>query len=87
MIHACIIHFLRILTCLKLFCENDFCHNNVVHINYISALEVSAKKNPQKLLRNMDDYIESKKSSVNLDNMDIGQASFLSVCDSDAGQY
>ncbi|XP_033757495.1 uncharacterized protein LOC117339891 [Pecten maximus] len=55
--------------------------------NVIKALESNAKKNPQRLIKNMEEYIERKKSSVNLDNMDVGGENFLSVCDTEAGQY
>ncbi|XP_069140140.1 uncharacterized protein [Argopecten irradians] len=55
--------------------------------NVIKALECNAKKNPQRLIKNMEEYIERKKSSVNLENMDVGGENFLSVCDTEAGQY
>ncbi|XP_071168256.1 ELMO domain-containing protein C-like [Mytilus edulis] len=56
----------------------------------IKHLETEAKKNPHHILKNLEDYIHSKKSTastVNLDNMDPGGDNFLSVCDTEAGQY
>ncbi|XP_021348611.1 uncharacterized protein LOC110447326 isoform X2 [Mizuhopecten yessoensis] len=53
----------------------------------IKTLESKAKKNPQRLIKDMEEYINRKKSSMNLDNMDVGGENFLSVCDTEAGQY
>jgi hypothetical protein len=38
-------------------------------------------------LKNLEEYLKNKKSSVNLDNMDPGKDNFLSVCETEAGQY
>jgi hypothetical protein len=46
-----------------------------------------AKKNPHHILKNLEEYLKNKKSSVNLDNMDPGKDNFLSVCETEAGQY
>ncbi|CAC5360121.1 ELMOD [Mytilus coruscus] len=55
----------------------------------IKHLETEAKKNPHHILKNLEDYIHSRKSTstVNLDNMDPGGDNFLSVCETEAGQY
>lgn len=53
----------------------------------IKHLETEAKKNPHHVLKNLEDYLKNKKSSVNLDNMDLGGDNFLSVCETEAGQY
>ncbi|XP_060068530.1 uncharacterized protein LOC132548665 [Ylistrum balloti] len=53
----------------------------------IKSLESNAKKNPQRLIKAMEEYLKRKKSSVDLDNMDVGGENFLSVCDTEAGQY
>ena len=48
----------------------------------VSDLETNAKKNPRNVLKNLDDYLNKKKTVIVAERLpDSGGDNFLSLCD------
>ncbi|XP_048745141.1 uncharacterized protein LOC125658086 [Ostrea edulis] len=54
----------------------------------LQHIENHAKRHPQTVLKNLEEYLYKKKSAANLENVNLGEEQFTSVVDSEtAGHY
>ena len=69
----------RALKCLLWRDDNDD------YMHFFTDIETNAKKNPRSVLKNLDDYINKKKTVVVAEkSADPGADNFLSLCEDDA---
>ena len=53
-----------------------------LNVFLVSDLELNARKNPRQVLRNLDDYLNKKKTVIVAEKShDSGADNFLSLCD------